>query len=92
VDKFGEAPAGGTKTVTVGAEGTEVLRKSVPEGTKVTALGRKQIIQGLEVLYKSATGDEKARLMSSIIKYESSGSISDTDLLAVSNLRKSVAQ
>lgn len=90
VKKLLDAPAAPAGTRPVVTDAGQVLTKSVvtepiAASTPATAADlKKSILDGLETLVKSAnvTSSEGARLSSALVKFESTGQISDADMTA----------
>lgn len=91
IEKFGETPAGKPAAVKTPAGGAtvEVLKKSTTGGEggeqQPAKIGKKDVLTVMESLVKSCTkgsGEEK-RWIDATIKFESSGQISNADLVEV---------
>lgn len=95
LENFGKAPAG-KPAAERSAGKVEVipLRKSAggaDGGGEQTPVTRQQVISTLERLAKNAQGPDRDQLIRSTIKFESSGQISNADLVMVQEeLKKSV--
>jgi len=87
IEKLLNQPSAPASTRPVTVDNGQVLTKSVHSTTEAPTKAkdiRQGVLNGLERLVKSATanGSEGARLSSALIKFESTGVISDADMAA----------
>lgn len=89
--KFGQTPGASAAATPISAEKSDILMKSVGrDGNVQPMVVRKHVLSGLENLAKSVKPGtpEQSKYSQALIKFESTGQISDADLAAAQHAFK----